>query len=93
MQEDGHLRQVWLRAQTATEFGATHHGHHPVCDDQVRQAFPYRFQRLGMALFYSPHLIRCGLFYCSFRRKNIQYRWIFRRWRIISCSADFLGRW
>ncbi len=46
MHEDGHLGQVWLRAQTATQFGATHHGHHPVRDNQVRQAFPYRFQRL-----------------------------------------------
>jgi hypothetical protein len=32
-------------------------------------AMPLR--RLEMALFYSPHLIKCGLFYCCFRRKNI----------------------
>ena len=46
MHKDGQLCEPWLRTQTATESGATHHGHHPVCDDQIRQAFPYRFQRL-----------------------------------------------
>ncbi len=46
MDEDGHLCQVRLRAQTATEFGAAHHGHHPVRDNQVRHALPHQFQCL-----------------------------------------------